>query len=88
MVDLLEIVKLPLSFQRDLQLREIAVIRIIQMLKELPIHDLGQHLVACHYSSGGRDVENNRLRWDLLDDRLDQHLELVVADPLGQQVAR
>ena len=86
MVGLRELFQASLAFQRDLQLGQIQVAGVTEVLQELPIHDLREHLVAVHYAAIRGDVEDDHVGRDLFDDRLQEHGRLRVADTLSKQV--
>ena len=84
----LESRKLVLLFQADLQLRQIEILGVPKALQEQPVHDLGQRLVAGPDTSVGRDVEDDGVCRDLLGDRPEQHLHLLVVRPLAEASRR
>jgi len=68
LVGCLEFIQTPFFFKRDFKLGKIQVRRITEMLQQLPVHDLGEHLVAVHHAPFGGNVEDNGFGRNLFDD--------------------
>ena len=64
----LEVVEAASFLQGDFQLRQVEVARVTQALQEEPVHDPGDTLVTGEDAVVRRDVENDRLRRNLLGD--------------------